>query len=116
MFKKLILVLALSLVLMVGGAFASEDGQVCTLIQGSKVLQLMPDQSTRPTIVPEDISINVGPEITAGMVEQFNTFSMRMGESMDWTGGNIGMIEIDFGNGPVPLMLIFKNEDVKDCR
>ncbi len=117
MFKKLILVLVLSLglMLMAGPIFGSEDGQTCTLIQGAKVLQVMSDQSMRPVIVSQDMPVTVGAELTEETVTRFNDFSTSVGVKMEWAGGNFGLIEVDFGRGLTPLMLVFKNEDVKDC-
>ena len=116
MFKQLALVLILVLTLAVGSAFAAIDGQECTLKQNAKVIQVLGGNMLRGVIVPADIQISIGPEISEGMASSFN--AMPMNEGMDWTGGNLGKIDVDFGdgNGPLPVMIVIKKEDVKDCK
>ena len=111
MFKKLCLVLILTLSLMVGGALACAPDDTCTIIKGSKIIQVMPDRSLRGVIVPDDIEISVGPELDAAMVANLNSQT-----NMDWTDGNIGIIMVDFGSGPTPVMVVVKETDVKDCQ
>ena len=112
MFKKLVMCLVLVMFLAgpLNGLMAAEDGDECTLKKGMKVVQLLPDRSMRGIIVPADVDIKIGPEIPGSMVGRLNA----LGGGMEWTGGNMGMIEVDFGNGPVPIMLIVKDSDV-DC-
>ena len=93
---------------------ASEDGQTCTLIKNSKVIQLMPPgtgYTLRRVNVPEDILVKVSSEIPLKIAINLN----KLDKSMNWLGGNIGMIQIDFGYGKVPILIMFKNTDVKDC-
>lgn len=113
MFKKLFLVLALVFALVivpVSGVMAADNGDQCTLKKGMKVIQLMPNKSMRGVTVPKDVAIEIGPEIPAAMVERLNS----MGSGMDWTSANMGIIEVDFGRGAEPLMLVVKDSDV-DC-
>ncbi len=119
MFKKLMLCLVLVMALVAGpiggAAVAAEEGQTCTLLAGVKIIQIMPDRTLMGVITPGEISIAIGAEIDAEMVANLNNQST--GEhAMDWTGGNMGMVEYDFGHGPVPLMLVIKDVDVRDCK
>ena len=111
MFKKL-LVLVLALFLFLSpAALACEDGQSGVLMKGMKVIQIMPDRSLRGVTVPSDVNINIGPELNEDMVQNLNSQT-----DMDWTGGNLGIIEVDFGQGPTPVMLVVKDSDVRDCK
>jgi len=115
MFKKFTLCLLLVIALVVGpiggGVFAMENNQQCTLIAGSKILQILPDQSLRGVITPQDDTISIGAQITAEMAENL---TRQVG--FNWTGAHIAMIEVDFGTGPMPLMLVVRPENVKDCK
>jgi len=119
MFKKLMLCLVLVMALVAGpiggAALAAEDGQTCTLLGGVKIIQIMPDGTLMGVTTPGEISIKIGAEIDAEMVANLN--SQSTGEhTMDWTGGNMGIVEYDFGSGPVPLLLVVKDVDVRDCK
>jgi len=115
MLKKLILCLVLAMALVIGPiggvVMAMEDGQKCMLTKGSKVLQMMPNTSMRSVVVPEDISVEIGPELTLEMAMNLNKQT-----DMDWSDGHTGMIEVDFGQGPIPIIVIMKTIDVKECK
>ena len=111
MFKKLCLVLILSLALLVGSGLACQPDDTCTLMKGTKIVQVMPDGSLRGVVVPDDVEISIGPELTPEMVANLNSQT-----NMDWTDGNIGVVMVDFGTGPTPVMVVVKETDVKDCR
>ena len=115
MLKKLLLCLVLTVALMIGGidgVYATEDGQDCTVLEGQKILQVMPDKSMRGVITPEEYTITLGPETAEKTVARLN----KIAPPFDWTGAHIALIVIDFGNGPVPLMLVVRPENVKDCK
>jgi len=111
MFKRLVLCLTLVMILTVGPVIAMEEDQECTMIKGSKVIQMMPDRSMRGVTVPDDITITIGPELDEASVENLNSQN-----DMDWDGAHMGMIQVDFGRGPEPLVIIVKTTDVKDCK
>lgn len=113
MLKKLFLVLALVLtIICVGNLYAFEDKETCTLIEGAKVVQVLPDNTLRGIIVPESIEINIGPEIPQNVKD---IIQGQLSGGMDWSEAHIGMIQVDFGAGPIPLILIIKEIDVRDC-
>ena len=113
MLKKLFLCLTLVLALMVGSsAIAMENEQECTMIKGSRIIQVMPNSSLRGVTVPEDIAITIGPELVPTMVNNLNPQT----PGVDWTGAHMGMVSVDFGQGPMPLIVVVKVEDVKDCK
>ena len=113
MLKKLILCLTLVLALTIGSsAIAMENEQECTMIKGSRVVQVMPNTSLRGVTVPEDIDITIGPELVPTMVNNLNSQT----PGVDWTGAHMGMISVDFGQGPMPLVIVVKIGDVKDCK
>ena len=111
MFKKLILVLTLVFALALP-AVAMEDGQQCTLIEGGRVIQILPDSSLRGVINPEDISVEIGPELTPEAVEMITNATREN----DWQGAHMGMVEVDLGAGPYPCMIIIRPQYVKDCK
>jgi len=112
MLKKLFLCLILVLSLAIGSsALACEPDQVCTLIKGSKVIQIMPDRSLRGVTVPDDVEFTAGPELNPVMVDNLNSQT-----DMDWNEGHMGMIMVDFGQGPTPVILVVKPTDIKDCK
>ena len=115
MFKNLFICLALVMALVAGpiggGVYAMEDGQQCTVIGGEKILQILPDQSLRGVIVPQDNTIILGPQITAKMAE-----NLTRQAGFDWVGAHMALIEVDFGAGPMPLMLVVRPQSVKDCK
>jgi len=111
MFKKLFLVLVLVVFLMAPlSADALQSDQECTLIAGSRVVQVMPDRLLRGVIVPAETDILIGPEIPNDIIRELNSKT-----NLDWTGSHVGMIQVDFGQGPAPVMLFIKPSDVKDC-
>lgn len=115
MFKKLCLVLLLTLVLAFSSvSFAAEDGQTCTLKPSSKVLQIMPNRGLNPVLTQEAVTIEIGPEISQAQVDALN--SMPINKDLDWNGANFGMVEIDFGQGPVPIMLMVRDESLENCQ
>lgn len=109
--KRLLLVLTLALALAVSPIWAASPDDICTMIQGSKVIQIMPNKSLRGVLVPYDVEINIGPEINETMINNLNSQT-----DMDWTGGNVGVIMIDQGRGLTPIPLVVKDSDVKDCK
>ena len=112
MFKKLFLCLTLVLALTIGSsAIAMEGGQECTVIGGSKIIQVMNNMSLRGIVAPSDERITIGPELNETMVNNLNSQT-----GMLWFEGHLAMIEVDFGNGPVPVMIVVKVRDVKDCK
>ena len=119
MFKKLVLFLVLVIALVAGpiggGVMAAENGQTCTLLAEVKVIQIMPDGALMSVVTPGELPIKIGAEIDADMVANLNRQSTGS-NAMDWTGGNMGLVEFDFGQGPVPLMLVVKDIDVRDCK
>jgi hypothetical protein len=110
MFKRLMLCLVLVLALAMPLS-AMEDGQQCTLIKGARVVQLLPDQSLRHVITPQDYSITIGSEILVTGVENLSKL-----DGFNWTGGHLALVEVDFGSGPAPLILAVRPESVKDCK
>jgi len=114
MLKRLMLCLVLVIALVAGGidgVYAMEDGQTCTLLKGEKIIQILPDTSLRGVITPEESAILLGPELTEKIATRLNTEA----PPFDWTGGHMALIEIDFGGGPMPLMIVVRPENVKDC-
>jgi len=118
MFKQLllavlILMFSVSISLMLPLSVAAfEDGQQCTLIEGGIVIQIMPDQSLRGVINPEDILVDIGPEITVDNV----TILTRATKDNDWQGAHMGMVMVDLGAGPFPCMIVVRPQYVKDCK
>lgn len=108
MFKNFLLALVLSLAL-VFSAQAADIGQECTIHQGSKIIQVMPDNSLRGIIVPEDSNVKVVKKLSVDWVEKLNNIT-----DIDWEGSNIVILQYDFGAGPVPLVLIIPANSL-DC-
>jgi hypothetical protein len=112
MLKKLFICLALITALILPlNVIAMEDGQQCSLIAGTKVLQILPDHSIRGVIAPVDTPVEIGPQIPASLAENL---ARQMG--LNWTGAHMAMIEIDFGHGPVPVILVVRPVSVEDCQ
>jgi len=76
-------------------------------------MQFIPVRHFKPVIVPEDITITVGPPIPPAMVKQLD--SMKINKGMTFVGGHIGGVEIDFGRGPSMITFVFKIGDIKNC-
>ncbi len=116
MFKKLTLCLVLVIALVFGpiggGIYAMEDGQQCTLIEGARVIQILPDHSLRGVINPEELSVDIGPELTP---EAITTMS-RATKETDWQGAHMGIVMVDLGAGPFPCVIVVKPQYVKDCK
>jgi len=116
MLNKLLLCLVLITAIVFGpiggGIYAMETEQTCTVLEGQKIVQVMPDKSFRGVIVPEENLITLGPELNEKTVTRLNKTAMPF----DWTGGHMAIIEIDFGNGMMPLLIIVRPENVKDCK
>ena len=115
MVKRLLLCLVLTVALMIGGidgVYATEDGQECTVLGGQKILQVMPDKNMRGVITPEEYTITLGPEVQEKTVTRLN----EIAPPFDWSGAHIALIMVDFGQGAVPLMLVVRPENVKDCK
>jgi len=91
-----------------------KEGQTCTMIKGSKVIQIMPDKKLIAVTVPDDIDILLGKKLTPKMVTNLNTQSKQT--KLNWIGSHIGIVEVDFGTGLVPLTIVVKPIDVKDCK
>lgn len=116
MFKKLMLCLVLVMALIVGpiggGVYAMEKGQECTVLEGAKIIQILPDESLRGVTVPEDASITLGAKLESA---QATTLNRATGED-DWQDAYMAIIEYNFGDGIVPLLLVVKPHHVKDCK
>lgn len=111
-FKKLVVILVISMFI-TPISYAFREGETCTLKKGSKVMQFIPVRHFKAVIVPEDISIIIGPPIPEAMVKELN--NMPINKGMTFTGGHIGGVEINFGRGPSMITFVFKIGDVKDC-
>jgi hypothetical protein len=115
--KRLSVVLLILLVLQVlflAPGLAVEEEQICVLTAGSKVLQITPDGNMKGVIVVEDINITIGSRITHKLSVTLN--AMPMNSNMDWTEAHLGVIEINFGTGPVALTLYVRDSDMEGCK
>jgi len=116
MLNKLLLCLVLVAALVFGpiggGIYAMETEQTCTVLEQQKIIQVMPDKSLRGIVTPSEHTIALGPKLTEKVVTRLNKTAMPF----DWTGGHMAIIEIDFGNGMMPLLIIVRPENVKDCK
>jgi len=111
MFKKLILTLILVFVLAMPLS-AMEDGQQCTLIEGGRVIQIMPDHSLRGVINPEETSVDIGAELTPDAVDILTNAT----KDNDWQGAHMGIVMVDIGAGPFPCLIVIRPQYVKDCK
>ena len=113
MFKKLFICLALIVALVLPlNVSALENNQQCTLIEGARVIQILPDQSLRGVINPAEMVVEIGPKLTPEAV----TMMTRATKENDWEGAHMGIVTVDFGNGPYPCMIIVRPQYVKDCK
>ena len=113
MFKKLFICLALIVALVLPlNVSALENDQQCTLIEGAKVIQILPDQSLRGVINPEEMAYEIGPKLTPEAVIVIT----RATKENEWEGAHMGMVTVDFGAGSYPCMIIVRPQYVKDCK
>ncbi len=115
MFKKLFICLTLIAMLFISpiaGVYAMEEGQECTIIKNAKIIQILPDRSFRGVISPAEVIVTVGAKLTPVMASKLN----RISGEINWNGGYMGLIEVDFGNGLIPLLVVVRPEYVKDCK
>lgn len=110
MFKKLFLVLILSLALVLP-VVAAELGQECVMAQGTKAFQIT-DNGPRGVIVPEDTLVTVMDHITPELAQTLNEITATIG--MVWDGAHIVTFKFDFQNGAPPqdLFLVLRVEDL----
>jgi hypothetical protein len=116
MIKRLALALVLILALLVGSVPAAEDGQVCTLMAGEKIYQVMPDSNLKGVITPDALDRQIGQQIENSFAKYLNDLKMNKDVGIKWDGANMGMVMVDFGGGPVPVMVLVRDSSVKDCK
>jgi len=111
MFKKLILVLVLSLVVMIGSVWGVEKGQECTMNTKAKIFLFGPRGNAIPVQSGRDLQIIIGEKINAEGAAKLNKKVMEIGETdMDWVDANLAVVAV---NGD---LIIVRDLDIRDCK
>ncbi len=91
-------------------------GQECTVIKGSRILQVMNSGIPKGVLVPKDDPVLLGDPISNERTTELNNINFG-GFNIDWTGSYNAIIKVDFDDGTVQtLELIVKPSDIKDCK
>ena len=109
MFKKLCLVLTIALSIAVGGAWAAEEGQECTVPAGSKIFMMASTMDPLPVKPNRDINVTVDSEITEDLAKFFTKESTKYGIPMEWAGAHVAKVY----DGKI---IVVRDVDLKACK